>query len=322
MHNIHEIMKRMHYHRLDLNLLVVFRALMTYRSVTGAADALNLTQSTVSHALSRLRRSYGDLLFVRVGSAMEPTDRALKMEASVHEALAKIADTLKIEFVPQQLSREFRIGLVNFGGLYMVPALLGKLATEAPDVRVFVDHMPLEKAVKQLENAELDLLIGDFNRRKLTAEVAHLLTDELCVVAAAQHASLGKRVSVKQLSALDHIHVPFFAKYEPFLLRQGIKRRFQSSTENLLSVMFLVGRSKRIAIVPRTVARIYSGVYGLKILSLPVDLPSIEIDLAFRRGDRQDAAHRWLREIIFDIAVEIGLTFGTAKELIRQRGVG
>jgi DNA-binding transcriptional LysR family regulator len=315
-------MNTMHYHKLDLNLLVVFRALMTYRSVTGASEALHLTQSTVSHALSRLRRSYGDLLFVRVGSAMEPTDRAVKIESSIQEALSKIADTLKIEFVPQELSREFRIGLVNFGGLYMVPALLGKLATEAPDVRIFVDHMPLEKAVKQLENAELDLVIGDFNRRKFAVETAHLLTDEMCVVAAERNSSVGKRISARQLSALNHIHVPFFARYEPFLNRQGIKRRFQSSTDNLLSVMFLVGRSEKIAIVPRTVARIYSGVYGLKILSLPVELPAIEIDLAFRRGDRQDAAHRWLREIIFDISVEIGLTFGTAKELIRQRGVG
>jgi DNA-binding transcriptional LysR family regulator len=313
-------MNYMHYQNLDLNLLVVFRALMNYRSVTGAANALNLTQSTVSHALSRLRSSYGDLLFVRNGSAMEPTDRAIKMEPAVQEAFAKIAETLKIEFEPQHLSREFRIGLVNFGGLYMVPALLGKLATEAPEVRIVVDHISQEKAIRQLENAELDLLIGDFNRHKLKIERVHMLTDELCVIAAACHSSLGKNISARQFSALEHIEAPSFAKYEPFLQRHGIKRTFQTSTDNLLSVLFLVGRSDKIAVVPRTVARIYSGVYGLKILNPPVKLPPVEIDLGFRRADRLEKAHQWLREIIFDIAVEIGLTFGTANELIRERG--
>src|SRR5262249_47358625 len=161
--------------------------------------ALNLTQSTVSHALARLRRSYGDALFVRVGSAMEPTVRAIEMDAPVQEALSKIAATLKSEFIPQQLSREFRIGLVNFGGLYMVPALLGKLVTEAPNVRILVDHIPPDKAVRQLENAELDLLIGDFTRRKLAIETVHLLTDEFCVVAAERHPLLDTRVTARQL---------------------------------------------------------------------------------------------------------------------------
>jgi DNA-binding transcriptional LysR family regulator len=310
----------MHYLKLDLNLLVVFRALMVHRSVTAASEALNLTQSTVSHALSRLRRSYDDALFVRVGTAMEPTARALEMDGSVQDALSKIAGTLKSEFVPQRLARQFRVGLVNFGGLYMVPALLGKLATEAPNASVRADHIPLDKAVKQLEKGEFDLLIGDFGSRKSAWEKVHLLTDELCVVAAGRHPTLGESVSAKQLGALRHIHVPFFESYEPILHRHGVRRTFQSSTDNLLSVLFLVGRSDTVAIVPRTVARIYSGVYGLKLLDLPFEFPRMEIDLAFRRADRHDAAHRWLREIIIDIAVEIGLTFGTAMELIRQRG--
>ena len=60
----------------------------------------------------------------------------------------------------------------------MVPALLGKLATEAPDVHVHVDHVPPEKAVKRLQQGELDFLIGDFMGRKASIETVHLLTDE------------------------------------------------------------------------------------------------------------------------------------------------
>ena len=55
--------------RLDLNLLVVFDALMAERSVTRAAERLGRTQSAVSHSLARLREHAGDPLMVKVGGA-------------------------------------------------------------------------------------------------------------------------------------------------------------------------------------------------------------------------------------------------------------
>ena len=45
--------------RLDLNLLTVFDMLMQERNVTRAAERLHLSQSTVSHALGRLRALLG-----------------------------------------------------------------------------------------------------------------------------------------------------------------------------------------------------------------------------------------------------------------------
>jgi Bacterial regulatory helix-turn-helix protein, lysR family len=109
-------MNVMHFQKLDLNLLVVFRSLMTYRRVTGAAGALNLSQSAASHALSRLRRFYADPLFVRNGQTMEPTARALEIDQDVQEATAKIVGTFKTEFDPKHLAREFRIALVKSEG--------------------------------------------------------------------------------------------------------------------------------------------------------------------------------------------------------------
>jgi DNA-binding transcriptional LysR family regulator len=62
--------------KLDLNLLVVFDALMHERNVTRAAHRLFLSQPAVSHSLQRLRDALGDPLFVRSGRDMTPTPRA------------------------------------------------------------------------------------------------------------------------------------------------------------------------------------------------------------------------------------------------------
>src|SRR6478752_9421994 len=50
---------------LDLNLLIVFDAVVETRSITAAAERVGLSQSAVSHAIGRLRESLGDQLFVR-----------------------------------------------------------------------------------------------------------------------------------------------------------------------------------------------------------------------------------------------------------------
>lgn len=57
---------------LDIDLLRVVQALARHGSVTAAAASLNLSQSTVSHALSRLRAHYGDPLFERSGNQQTP----------------------------------------------------------------------------------------------------------------------------------------------------------------------------------------------------------------------------------------------------------
>jgi DNA-binding transcriptional LysR family regulator len=75
--------------RADLNLLVVFQALLTERHVGRTAERLGLTQSAASHALGRLRDLFGDPLFVRHPKGVEPTARALALAPAVTDILTR-----------------------------------------------------------------------------------------------------------------------------------------------------------------------------------------------------------------------------------------
>ena len=61
---------------LDLNLLVVFDAMLKHRSVTRASEAVGLSQPATSAAVARLRALFDDQLFVKIGAEMKPTPRA------------------------------------------------------------------------------------------------------------------------------------------------------------------------------------------------------------------------------------------------------
>jgi Bacterial regulatory helix-turn-helix protein, lysR family len=72
-----------HLRMMDLNLFRVFDAMMLHRSVRKASQILSVTPSAVSHALSRLRQSIGDELFIPTEVGMQPTQRALQLASGV-----------------------------------------------------------------------------------------------------------------------------------------------------------------------------------------------------------------------------------------------
>src|ERR1700760_3968315 len=84
----------MHLPSLDLNLLLVFDAVMEERSVTRAGHRLGLTQSAVSPAMNRLRHLLKDELMVRGPQGMRPTPRALELAGPLRLGLAQIRGAL------------------------------------------------------------------------------------------------------------------------------------------------------------------------------------------------------------------------------------
>src|ERR1700730_15045677 len=83
---------------IDLNLLVVFDAIMQERNVTRAGARLGLSQPALSHALARLRHMLKDDLFIRSPKGMIPTPRAEQLALPIREAL----DRLQRSFEPPE----------------------------------------------------------------------------------------------------------------------------------------------------------------------------------------------------------------------------
>src|SRR5712664_789837 len=90
---------------IDLNLLVVFDALMLERNVTRAARRLALSQPALSHALGRLRHMLKDELFIRSPKGMIPTPRAEQLAVPVRAALDGLQRSLEpIRFDPSTVA--------------------------------------------------------------------------------------------------------------------------------------------------------------------------------------------------------------------------
>src|SRR5689334_17214663 len=93
----------------DLNLLVVLEALLVARVLPRGGLRLGLTASAPSHALARLRATFGDELLVRTRGGMVPTVRGEQLLAPLRLALRDVSTLLSgpLRFDPKTSRREF-----------------------------------------------------------------------------------------------------------------------------------------------------------------------------------------------------------------------
>src|SRR3977135_1874642 len=114
---------------IDLNLLVVFDAIMRDRSVTRAGHPLGLSQPAMSHALTRLRHMLKDELFVRSPNGMMPTPWAEELATPVRIALDGLQQSLEpVQFEPSKATVTFRIAVDNYAAIVLVAPIASHIA--------------------------------------------------------------------------------------------------------------------------------------------------------------------------------------------------
>lgn len=118
--------------RVDLNLLVVFEAIYREGTVTRASEKLHLTQSSVSHALGRLRTLFNDALFVRHSNGMAPTAVARELYQPILSALRILEDTLNQRPSVEQprMRKKLTIGLITSDEAAFLPQIMQRLGED------------------------------------------------------------------------------------------------------------------------------------------------------------------------------------------------
>jgi DNA-binding transcriptional LysR family regulator len=289
----------------DLNLLVVFDAIMQEKTLTRAGLRLGMSQPAVSHALARLRHELKDELFVRTPDGMSPTPRAERMAKPARAALHELQVTLEADaFDESQASRSFTVAVNNCGARAVIPALVRRMAKLAPSIVLDVRPIGAVNVLDQLDGGEVELalttLIDGGDRFKCVG----LLEDEYAVIMSNDHAMAGNlELCIEDFAALPHIDVTSGGDDMQFvddaLLDRGLTRGVIARLPLHSLVSVLVG-SQALAVVPRRVAADLVLVCPLTMLPLPFASPRVALSMIWHRRLDNHPAHRWLRGTLRD----------------------
>jgi DNA-binding transcriptional LysR family regulator len=288
---------------IDLNLLVVFDAVMQERNVTRAGQRLGLSQPAMSHALTRLRYMLKDDLFVRSPKGMLPTPRAEELALPVRTALDALQHSLEPpQFVPAKSTRSFRIAVDNYAAIVLVGPLVGRITKKVPDVTLEFRPSGTLDILDLLDRDELDLAIGSFALQGERFSRSSLLHDDFVVVLRKGHpAGDSTELSMEKFAALPHLDISSGSYPTDFidqaLARRRLRRRIQLRAPFLSAVRILVA-SDMAVILRRRVAEELIRYRPLVIRAMPLASPMVETSMIWARRVDNQPAHVWLREMV------------------------
>ena len=288
----------------DLNLLVVFDAMVEHRSVTRAAEALGLSQPAMSAAVARLRALFDDPLFVRTGAEMRPTPRAAELSASVRHVVRTIKTDIlqRSVFDPAVSSRTFTLLMPDIAEVNFLPRILSSLAGEAPHANLKTLAMPRHAAAESLESGAAELALGYFpDLHKAGFFQQRLIRNSHVCLVRQGHPTIGKKMTMPQFLAATHAVVKPDGRehvFEQFLQKKGLKRRVLVELSHFMSLLPIVESSDVIATVPRDLAAFCARHGQVRYVETPMKSPVIDVHLFWHRRFQKDPAHTWLRGAI------------------------
>ncbi len=298
---------------LDLNLLVVLRALLAERSVTRAARLVGLSQPATSHALARLRDVLGDPLFVRSGRELALTPRAEALREPLDAALGELERALDgpRPFDPGSSRRTFTIGTSDYILFVLMPALLARLARSAPGIDLRIrSEIGHRNVAEWLSSGEIDLAITVIGpTRRPGVHVEPLFSDEFACLVRRDHPRVKKRLTLDTFAELPHAFVaPRGTRggaVDDALRALGRERRVALLLPNFLVAPHVVARSDLVVTLGARIAKSFAEHLPLRVLPPPLVLPGFEMSLAWHEKMDADAGHTWMRRQIVEAAREI-----------------
>ena len=295
--------------RADINLLVAFEALMQERSVTRAAKRLALSQSAMSHTLSRLRELLGDELFVRAGKEMQPTPRAVAMIEPVRAALREIGAVLEpaLPFRPDQTRATVTISAFNFAQIELLPRLAAILAERAPGVCLVARPYDADPT-RALADGTADLVIGLLRERQ---DPCHrvLSTEHFACVVRAGHPCLDEPLTPERFAALSHAVVSPVGRpagyVDAALGELELVRHVAFVAPQLFAAALATSQSDLILTASERHLRSLARTLPLTVLAPPITLPPFDVAMTWHARRSTDALHRFVRDAVIEASAAV-----------------
>ncbi|HSV46296.1 MAG TPA: LysR family transcriptional regulator [Ramlibacter sp.] len=295
---------------IQLSDLRALMAVIREGTVTRAAATLGLTQSALSYQLDRMRKSFGDPLFVRVGNRMAATPFALRLADPATRVLQIVETEIAqlSRFDPKTTTRVFRIGVNEIGAITLVPRLIKRLHEAAPRATLTQMQVRLDQMSDQLQTGAMDIAAGHFPDVDRSLLQQLLYRRGYTLIVSQRHPRVRDTITVAQLcheQLLESSAIPSTNDWlHALMATSGHASKPPMQTHHASAVPFIVADSELVAIVPLQVYEIFRPIAKVRAVRLPRAIPAIDICQYWHPRLSTDPEVKFFRELIFSVASE------------------
>lgn len=311
---------------LNFHLLKCLVALVDHSHVSRAADAVSISQPAMSRAMSQLRAVTSDPILVKGGSGLIPTAKAVQLREFADRILQEMDRLLgnAVAFDPKVTRHEFRMVVSDYVECIFMEGLLQHLGATFPGVGVSVRH-PVHPShfTKVLETGEVDFAIGILPSTLRDLRHRPLLKDRIVCAARGGHQAAGKRLSMAEFAALEHLVIMpnavncFGESVDAALEKYDLRRNRRYVTPNYVTAPQLVGNSDMVALLPELLLTRFRSHMDLVEIQMPIEVAPFEVYLSWHDRTHRHAAHMWFREQVMK-SLDPGWEVSVRTTAIRQ----
>jgi LysR family transcriptional activator of mexEF-oprN operon len=284
---------------------------MTERSVTRTAAVLHVTQGAVSSSLKRLREQFHDELFLRTGTGMVPTPRALEIAPKVMEALTAVSAIVdrQPQFAAESSNRVFNIALSDDIESYLSPRLVNEAKARGLSVS-FAFHQTNSSLWKNaLADPAIDMVLCS-EPKEVTSHYSSqvLFSSSYSCLYDGPRLNLQSPISRDEYLRHEHVRVSFDGRrgfVDDLLESEGIPRRVSASFTHFSGALATLVNSDVIATLPTFAALSYARIARLTVSPVPIFVPAFRVFMVWDVEHNDDPHNRWLRNFIIDTTQEL-----------------
>jgi DNA-binding transcriptional LysR family regulator len=292
----------------ELAQLEAFIQVAHHRSFSRAAEALFLTQPSVTARIQSLERELGERLFERTGRSVTLTDAGRAFMPHAQRAMTAVQEgNDAIEAVRHGEVGSIRIGASSSIATYVLPAILKRFRESRPRVHIHLLTGSTEEMIEKLLAGEVHVAIALLNQHPELAS-QHLFNDDLVLVVSPQHpfARRGK-VTVAEAGREPFLFFERSSIYHGLIystfLRVGVVPESVMELDSMEATKHMVEAGLGIAVIPEMSVRreIQSGALARIEISDMEQPPTREVGVHILRNRAMSAP---LRELIRLITAE------------------
>jgi DNA-binding transcriptional LysR family regulator len=302
--------------RVDLNMLVILRALLQTCSVGLVARRLGMSQPAVSRALGHLRLQFDDRLLIKSGRLMVRTPLADSMLVSLAALLDDIANfyDARQTFDPSKSDRVFRIATTDYGAIAVLPGLLPHFRALAPNAGVEV--VPFRNEVfNMLGDGNLDLVLYVDDPVSDSLRTEHLFVDDYVSLVRTGHPVTltvkDDQISLEDYVAQTHALVTVSGGrgglVDDALRCLGHVRHIALWLPYFMTAALVIAHSDLILTLPRRVVNAAARTTGLVVLRPPVEIERFGYRMIWHERTHADPASNWMRNLVKQTVLGFGI---------------
>jgi DNA-binding transcriptional LysR family regulator len=293
----------------ELNLIIIFDAIMTEGSISRAANRLSMTQPAVSNAVSRMRSAWKDDLFVKDGRNIKPTLKAINMWEQIKQPINELSSVIKPnDFDPATSTRTFRIAAADIVVQMMMLGLRQEIEKNAPGINVHMMPYTIVNTGQVLDDASVDLVIGSGDPQTGNVRSQHLFHPHFICAMRPGHPLAKSKLNLDEFAKAEHLLVSLSGDVvgvtDEVLAQNGLSRRIAMSVNQFSMVTPLLANSDLICVVP--LSAISNGLINGEITGTlpPLDLSPPDATIYWHLRQDKDLGVIWLRQLVHRIIKE------------------